>query len=66
MLTEYTSFLIEDGVDEDRTVTVHEGVDIDRVARTEPLNVRAAFWHIMGDTLSSVGVIAGGQHRRDQ
>ena len=24
------------------------------------LNVRAAFWHIMGDTISSVGVIAGG------
>ena len=24
------------------------------------LNVRAAFWHILGDTISSVGVIAGG------
>jgi glycosyltransferase involved in cell wall biosynthesis len=36
--------LVEDGVEEARTVTVHVGVDVDRAARTEALNVRAAFW----------------------
>jgi cobalt-zinc-cadmium efflux system protein len=29
-------------------------------ARHHSINVRAAFWHILGDTISSVGVIAGG------
>jgi cobalt-zinc-cadmium efflux system protein len=29
-------------------------------ARHQNLNIRAAFWHILGDTISSVGVIVGG------
>ncbi|MDD5288544.1 MAG: cation diffusion facilitator family transporter [Dehalococcoidales bacterium] len=29
-------------------------------ARHSNLNVRAAFWHVLGDTISSVGVIVGG------
>ena len=36
------------------------GVFLLRGADHGNLNVRAAFWHIMGDTISSVGVIAGG------
>jgi glycosyltransferase involved in cell wall biosynthesis len=36
--------LIEDGVEPDRVVTVHEGIDVDRVAAVEPLDVREAFW----------------------
>lgn len=31
-----------------------------RKSSRETLNVKAAFWHILGDTISSVGVIAGG------
>lgn len=29
-------------------------------ARHQNLNIKAAFWHILGDTISSVGVIVGG------
>jgi len=36
--------LVADGVPADRTVTVHEGIDVDRVAATPPVNVHEAFW----------------------
>src|SRR4051795_2431935 len=36
--------LIGDGVLPGRTVTVHEGIDIDRVERAEPANLHAELW----------------------
>jgi len=36
--------LIGDGVPEARTVTVHEGIDIDHVLAVPPVNVHEAFW----------------------
>jgi L-malate glycosyltransferase len=36
--------LIADGVPADRTVTVHEGIDVDHVIATPPVNVHEAFW----------------------
>jgi glycosyltransferase involved in cell wall biosynthesis len=36
--------LLADGVPEDRTVTVHEGIDVERVAATPAVNVHEAFW----------------------
>src|SRR5215470_6849252 len=36
--------LIADGVPSDRTVTVHEGIDIDHVLAAPPVNVHEAFW----------------------
>jgi glycosyltransferase involved in cell wall biosynthesis len=36
--------LIEDGIEEERTVTVHEGIDIDRVVKVPPINVRAELY----------------------
>jgi glycosyltransferase involved in cell wall biosynthesis len=36
--------LIADGVPADRATTVHEGVDVARVAATPPVNVHEAFW----------------------
>jgi glycosyltransferase involved in cell wall biosynthesis len=36
--------LLADGVPEDRTVTVHEGIDIDHVLAAPPVNVHEAFW----------------------
>jgi glycosyltransferase involved in cell wall biosynthesis len=38
------NMLIEDGVPVDRTVTVHEGIDIDHVVAAPPVNVHEAFW----------------------
>ncbi len=38
------AMLLEDGIPADRVVTVHEGVDIDRVLAVEPLNVREEYW----------------------
>jgi len=38
------AMLIEDGVPADRTTTVHEGIDVDRVLAVEPLNVREEYW----------------------
>ena len=38
------TMLIADGVPPARAVTVHEGVDIDRIERTEPANVREEYW----------------------
>jgi L-malate glycosyltransferase len=38
------AMLLDDGVPADRTVTVHEGVDVDRVAAVDPLNVREEYW----------------------
>jgi glycosyltransferase involved in cell wall biosynthesis len=36
--------LIGDGIPEDRTVTVHEGIDLDRVAAAPALDPHAEFW----------------------
>lgn len=36
------------------------GIFLLREGSRENINVRGAFWHIVGDTLSSLGVIAGG------
>ncbi len=36
--------LIQDGVPPDRAVTVYEGIDVDRMAHVEPVNVHATFW----------------------
>jgi glycosyltransferase involved in cell wall biosynthesis len=36
--------LIADGVPADRTVTVHEGIDVEHVAAVPPVSVHEAFW----------------------
>jgi glycosyltransferase involved in cell wall biosynthesis len=36
--------LAADGVPAERTVTIHEGIDVDRVAAAPPVNVHEAFW----------------------
>ncbi len=36
--------LVGDGVPPGRTVTVHEGIDIERVERAEPANLHGEFW----------------------
>jgi L-malate glycosyltransferase len=36
--------LVADGVAAERTVTVHEGIDIEHVAAAAPVNVHEAFW----------------------
>ena len=36
--------LIEDGIDESRAVTIHEGIDIDRVLSAPPINIHAEYW----------------------
>src|SRR5437660_136777 len=36
--------LVADGVPEDRTITVHEGIDIDHVVAAAPVNVHEAFF----------------------
>ena len=36
--------LVEDGVPADRVVTVHEGVNIERIERVEPANIREEYW----------------------
>jgi glycosyltransferase involved in cell wall biosynthesis len=36
--------LVADGVPEDHTVTVHEGIDVDHVVAAQPVNVHEAFW----------------------
>lgn len=36
--------LVADGVEPDRAVTVHEGIDIDHVDAAPPADVRALFW----------------------
>jgi glycosyltransferase involved in cell wall biosynthesis len=38
------AMLVEDGIPRDRIYTVHEGIDVDRVAGVAPANVRAEFW----------------------
>ncbi len=38
------TMLIEDGIPRERTCTVHEGIDVERVAAVAPANVRAEFW----------------------
>lgn len=36
--------LVGDGIPEDRTVTVHEGIDLERIAATPPIDPHAEFW----------------------
>jgi glycosyltransferase involved in cell wall biosynthesis len=36
--------LVADGVPEDRTVTVHEGIDVEHALAAAPVNVHEAFW----------------------
>jgi L-malate glycosyltransferase len=36
--------LVADGVEASRTVTVHEGIDVDHAASAEPVNIHEAFW----------------------
>jgi glycosyltransferase involved in cell wall biosynthesis len=36
--------LVADGVPAERTVTVHEGIDVDHVVAAPPVNVHEAFW----------------------
>ena len=36
--------LVADGIAAERTVTVHEGIDVDRVAAAPKVNVHEAFW----------------------
>jgi glycosyltransferase involved in cell wall biosynthesis len=36
--------LLADGVAPQRAVTVHEGIDVDRIVSTPPVNVHEAFW----------------------
>src|SRR5215468_11180842 len=36
--------LVADGVPDDRTVTVHEGIDVEHVVAAQPVNVHEAFW----------------------
>jgi L-malate glycosyltransferase len=36
--------LVADGVKANRTVTVHEGIDVDHVTAAPPVNVHEAFW----------------------
>jgi glycosyltransferase involved in cell wall biosynthesis len=36
--------LVADGIEARRTVTVHEGIDVDHVASGEPVNIHEAFW----------------------
>jgi glycosyltransferase involved in cell wall biosynthesis len=36
--------LVADGIPADRVMTVYEGIDVDRIARTEPVNLHAAFF----------------------
>jgi glycosyltransferase involved in cell wall biosynthesis len=36
--------LVADGVPEEHTVTVHEGIDVDHVVAAQPVNVHEAFW----------------------
>jgi glycosyltransferase involved in cell wall biosynthesis len=36
--------LLSDGVGSDRVVTVHEGIDVDRIEATAPVDVHQVFW----------------------
>jgi len=36
--------LVADGIPDEQTVTVHEGIDVERVVSTEAVNVHEAFW----------------------
>jgi L-malate glycosyltransferase len=36
--------LVSDGVPAERTITVHEGIDLEHVAAAPPVNVHEAFW----------------------
>jgi glycosyltransferase involved in cell wall biosynthesis len=38
------SMLIDDGIEEERAVTIHEGIDLDRVLSAPPINIHAEFW----------------------
>jgi glycosyltransferase involved in cell wall biosynthesis len=52
--------LVADGVPKDRTVTVHEGIDVDHVIAAEPVNVHEAFFlphgaPVVGNVAALVG-----------
>jgi len=52
--------LVADGVPADRTVTVHEGIDVDHVIAAEPVNVHEAFFlphgaPVVGNVAALVG-----------
>lgn len=52
--------LVADGVPDDRTVTVHEGVDVDRIAAVPEVNIHEAFWlphgaPVVGNVAALVG-----------
>jgi glycosyltransferase involved in cell wall biosynthesis len=36
--------LLADGVEERRTIAIHEGIDVERVEKTPPVDVHEAFW----------------------
>ena len=38
------AMLIEDGIPRERTFTVHEGIDVDRVVSMPPADIRTEFW----------------------
>jgi glycosyltransferase involved in cell wall biosynthesis len=38
------AILLKDGIEEARVVTVHEGIDLDRVLSAPPINIHAEFW----------------------
>ena len=38
------AMLLQGGVPPDRAVTVHEGIDVERVVGVEPMNVREEYW----------------------
>ena len=38
------SMLIDDGIEETRIITVHEGIDLDRVLSAPPINIHSEFW----------------------
>src|SRR4029077_16798575 len=38
------AMLVADGIPPDRTVTVHDGIDLDHVLAAPPVNVHEAFW----------------------
>lgn len=50
--------LVDDGVPADRTVTVHDGIDVDHVTAAPAVNVHEAFWLPHGAPLvGSVGAL---------
>jgi glycosyltransferase involved in cell wall biosynthesis len=58
--------LLADGVEERRTVTVHEGIDVDRIVRTPAVNVHDAFWLPHGSpVVGNVAALVAHKGQRD-